>query len=317
MKNKATIIKLIFTVIGILLITACADELPQPYYGNGKDVAFSVSMAPTELAKTRASEGKVMTFVTDRSVGVVPLEGTLSDGKPLYLHCHESENENMPMSMESPAVNPSTRAEIVKNDNIYSSFKVWGYDDQNDAIFEGLSVYKSDTWVTTYMWPRNMDKFRFGAYAPGDAAGLGSMKVSYGGGMSFYYTVPDDITNQKDILAAYSNEYQGYDYQVVDMVFEHALAGIRFKFSNDDGKLDGYKIKSISLGKNSSGEGVMLNSGTFRFNVASGAWEWLNQEGGTSYELENSEYANYDSFYSGDDVLMVSLRMYHRVLAWK
>ena len=305
MKNNATIIKLIFTVIGMLLITACADDLPQQSYGNGKDVSFRVSMAPTELAKTRAFDGNMVSLITDRDVAVVPVEGTFDDGKPLYLHCSESDNENMPMSMESLPTNQGTRAELIKNENFYNSFKVWGYDDQNDAIFEGLNVYKTDTWVTSYMWPRNMDKFRFGAYAPGDAAGLGSMKVSYGGGMSFYYTLPNDITKQKDILAAYSNEYQGYDYQVVDMVFEHALAGIRFKFYNADGKLSDYVIKSISIGKNKAGEGVMMNSGTFQFNVGSGNWEWLNQEGGTYYELANSDYTNYDSYYSGNDILMV------------
>ena len=84
-------------------------------------------------------------------------------------------------------------------------------------------------------------KMRFYAYAPYSARGVSV--TSSKGGLQLDYTVPENVSNQSDLIYGTSAEYQA-DYRNPSLHFEHLLSCVTFSVSGD---CTAATLRSISL----------------------------------------------------------------------
>lgn len=173
-------------------------------------------------------------------------------GRPDSLYIH---------TVVSDRVSSESRGVPVASLSDYGSFGVFAH------LYSGAweqasptlsSPYMNDIKVTEgsdgiwnpqglYYWPAKGHNIRFFAYAPhGTAAYSGETG-------NITYTVPAEVTDQPDLLAACSGEYAGGDaHSAVPLAFRHILTAV--KFSTGDGMLPG-KITRITLrGVHGAGE---------------------------------------------------------------
>lgn len=177
----------------------------------------------------------------------------------------QSVNDQKAISFASPVVGLTTKAPtyglIEDKYPEEQGFSVWGWYSEEES-YDGVGVaYMTDVDVeyvntdhneeetpdfgawepeTPYFWPKN-GKLTFDAYSPSDIQGLEGCVVSCDDATGLTianYTVPTDLTKQFDVLyssRAYnknssigSTEEPFHNYEGVDIVFNHALAAIKF-----------------------------------------------------------------------------------------
>lgn len=131
-----------------------------------------------------------------------------------------------------------------------------------DFMYDVAVRQTSDVWTPdgTYFWPGGSRKLRFFAYAPYRGSGIVLSNKSTAGAPMFIYTVPANVADQKDILTASSDEFEGSRQSAVPLTFSHALTAVRFVVGD---KMLAGKISKISL------TGV-YGRGTYSF--ADGTW---------------------------------------------
>lgn len=229
-----------------LLLAGCHDDT-FPENGSRPDgIAFSVSTAGM---RATAADGK--TTRASRAVG----------GHAIYVSKVSASN----ISLHGSSV--TTRGEMVTDDNFYSSFHVMGYSFATDSDarpqkFLDTDVKKSDNWTATQLWPDagSYDHALFYALAPYDTKYLTGLTAKTDGSMpSFTYTVPENISGQKDLMAASQttggNRVGG---SAVSLKFYHLLTAVDVVLGQMP---DGVTVNSVSI------SGV-ADKGTF----ANSAW---------------------------------------------
>lgn len=178
---------------------------------------------------------------------------------------------------------PVTRSAPVSELSTYSSFHVLAYWKKGGTLVEeqfymdeDVTEQGSNLWssANTYYWPGTGHTFQFYAWAPVDAANLttpSSPTVT-----TLEYTVPDDVSEQKDILVATTAETAGNYNSTLPLSFRHICTAVKFTTGS---QMQPGTIKSVAL------KGVR-NSGTY--DMANDSWALNTETGDFSQSLDKS-----------------------------
>ena len=232
--------KSIVTVLGITLsalaavVTSCTnDEVIASAERHGGKVGFGFSVEQME------GDGAVNT----RAAAIVShvMEG--SGDSPVYLTTATTGYVNSRISGSSAA----TKGVSIENAaSFYDNFGlfIYEYDATSnwDAVkstanpnMDNQKLSQSSGWITDKYWPGNQKKLTFFAYAPHSEEYTSVSVSNTTGAPTLSYTVPDDVSKQKDLLVTkHSEEHptqdiEGNKNQVVNMAFYHALTAVQFK----------------------------------------------------------------------------------------
>lgn len=233
----------------LLLFSCSGDDLADYGSANGgkhsDNICFSISAADKAMAKgasladssKAAGEYTAARFVmrspdTDDTLCV---QTVISDG----INATPFEDGT-----------PATRGVPVTSLDTYGSFHVQAHCTDNGTpvsqFYMDDNATNSDgtVWSTSQVryWPGENRTLQFFAWAPADAAFTatpGSPEST-----TFKYTVPDNATDQKDIVVATTDRYDGDHEQQVPLTFKHILTAVKFEFGS---QMQPGKIKSVAL----------------------------------------------------------------------
>ncbi|WP_262280308.1 fimbrillin family protein [Hallella absiana] len=217
MKRSSSFLSLLISIFIVQLLSGCRDDA---FLDSGKQkggIAFDVSTAAMTATATDGTTTRANHTVEGHAVYVSKVSAS-----DISLH-------------RTGSTSATTRGEMVKDDNFYDSFHVMGYsfvsdNDVQPKLFLNEDVKKSNNWTVSELWPDedSYDHAQFYALAPYDTQQITNLTAQADGSMpSFTYTVPTDISEQKDLLAAVqtvgSNRVAG---TAVDMKFYHLLTAV-------------------------------------------------------------------------------------------
>ena len=233
----------------LLLFSCSGDDLADYGSANGgkhsDNICFSISAADKAMAKgasladssKAAGEYTAARFVmrspdTDDTLCV---QTVISDGINVT-------------SFEGGAA--ATRGVPVTSLETYGSFHVQAHCTDNGAPVSQFYMDDNATnpdgtvWSTSQVryWPGENRTLQFFAWAPANAAFTatpGSPEST-----TFEYTVPDNATDQKDIVVATTDPYVGNYEQQVPLTFKHILTAVKFEFGS---QMQPGTIKSVAL----------------------------------------------------------------------
>lgn len=299
--------KSIVTVLGITLsalaavVTSCTnDEVIASAERHGGKVAFGFSVEQME------GDGAVNT----RAAAIVSQVMDGSGDSPVYLTTATTGYVNSRISGSSAA----TKGVSIENaESFYDNFGlfIYEYDATSnwDAVkstanpnMDNQKLSQSSGWITDKYWPGNQKKLTFFAYAPHSEEYTSVSVSNTTGAPTLSYTVPDDVSKQKDLLVTkHSEEHptqdiEGNKNQVVNMAFYHALTAVQFKIG---GTMAPCTIKEIKV------ENV-YNNGTYNFSDAS----WTGQSTTATYTISPNYVVSSNSgrnniFTNTSDMLML------------
>ena len=298
--------KSIVTVFGITLsalaavVTSCTnDEVIASAERHGGKVGFGFSVEQME------GDGAVNT----RAAAIVSQVMEGSGDSPVYLTTATTGYVNSRISGSSAA----TKGVSVETNTFYDNFGLFIYEYDANSNWANQSsltpnvnnqkMRKSSGWITDKYWPGNQKRLTFFAYAPHSDNLSTYLTVNpTTGAPTLSYTVPDNVSDQKDLLVTKHSEthptqdIQGDKNQVVNMAFYHALTAVQFKIG---GKMAPCTIKKITV------EGVN-SKGTYNFSDAS----WTGQSTTATYTISPNYVVSSNSgrnniFTNTSDMLML------------
>lgn len=226
------------TVIGLAATSCSQDELTGNRGLNGNAVKFSIvaSSTPAEdTPETRALNAD------DTPVMLLAPGGQ----DTLYLHPWVTENCAAP---SAPQKKGTTRGVPVEDEHEFESvcenFGVTAYTQDGKPFMqdEKISKVSNGVWSPdeTYFWPAEAS-LDFYAHAP---YGNTTMTITNNKEITFNYTVPNQATEQPDIMFAHvTASKETFPGSTVSLTFRHALAGVKFVAKD----VTNCTIKSITL----------------------------------------------------------------------
>ena len=143
-----------------------------------------------------------------------------------------------------------TRGTPVTAEAFYDNFHVLTVRDQESSFFMDEDVTNTNgSWTmdNTYYWPGEGHSLQFYAWAPKDAF---TQIPTSPKNLKFEYTVPEEATEQQDLVVA--NENRDGDFkQAVSLGFKHICTAVKFVVGDE---MQAGTIKSVALKgvKNSS-----------------------------------------------------------------
>ena len=183
--------------------------------------------------------------------------------------------------------------------------------DQNDGagnystlINSQAVTYTNSLWKTSsdYYWSGTPNKtINFYAYFPTSIFNL-IPHSSAGSTPAFSYTIPDNVTNQIDIITATSINVPGNTVVPTSLTFKHIFAAIQFSVGS--GGIGSGIITSISIGS-------VANSGTYTFGSG-----WSNVTGSKTFTISQSKTiagTSGEDIYSGNYTLMMVPQAYNNI----
>ena len=220
-----------------LLLGSCSpDDILSVPNGNGRirfDVGVSqsqdVTVTPMNGSATRSAEPL---FLPTSSIEMH------SGDMTMYANC--ASNADIPM--HNIVREKTTRGTEINTSNFYNSFGLFGYfyDSDKSWTTDGSSLrpessmndlqitQSASSWTTSVYWPGSTKKSTFFAYAPHNCEGV-SWASPITGAPNMTYTVPQNVSDQKDLLVAKSTEDISCDGKTsVALTFKHALSAIKF-----------------------------------------------------------------------------------------
>lgn len=275
--------KSIVTVLGITLsalaavVTSCTnDEVIASAERHGGKVGFGFSVEQME------GDGAVNT----RAAAIVSQVMEGSGDSPVYLTTATTGYVNSRISGSSAA----TKGVSIENaESFYDNFGLFIYEYDASSNWDDVKstanpnmdnqkLSQSSGWITDKYWPGNQKRLTFFAYAPhSDNLSTNLTVNATKGAPTLSYTVPDNVSDQKDLLVTKHSEthptqdIKGDENQVVNMAFYHALTAVQFKIG---GTMAPCTIKKITV------EGVN-SKGTYNFSDAS----WTRQSTTATYTI--------------------------------
>lgn len=245
-------------VSGSICLSSCEDDMDRP--SPSSHMSFTSEICSSWTPSTRST-----TTDADAPQGTVTaLQG---GSTPLYLHTLYTDSIASPSSDSHCDTTILTRATPIKNDNMYDCFGISAYsytgswdESKTPNYFYNATATRSGndyTLSSTYYWPGATYKMKFFAYAPKDNRQYILSGSAQAGFPTISVTIPGDVSDQKDLLVAKTEELDGNANTAVPLTFNHALTAIRFVCGDD---MQGGTVKSVSL-KNVYSEGT-YNMGT-------------------------------------------------------
>ena len=196
-----------------------------------------------------------------------------------------------------------SRGTTVGKDDI-ESFRLYAYQFHNNTdpfcSINGELVYPTDNddWRTdeTYYWPDKSRTLQFIAHAPADDDNLKLVNdwESDPQEIYYYYSCPQDVRKQKDILFAFTNQRVNYGgpSQRVPLWFTHILANVRDAIKGTDAT----GIESVTI-KGIYGEGM--------YYPAWNNWHLYGYNGQPAYTTHYTVTISPDGRISDDQLMMV------------
>ena len=229
-----------------LLVLSCSDDIiesSKDRVGKHSDnICFGISPADEDWTKGSAGTGSASVKDTEyyvlraeNSSDTLCLRATVTDGISVSAFGNDA---------------PETRSAPVISLETYGSFRVQAHCTDAgvpvdvfymDDVADNLNA---DVWSTrnVYYWPGADRTLRFFAWAPVDAAFTSvpeSPKNTVLG-----YKVPQDVSDQKDVVVAVTSDIPGNSNTEVPLVFRHICSAIRFEFGSE---MQPGTIKSVAL----------------------------------------------------------------------
>ena len=117
----------------------------------------------------------------------------------------------------------------------YQFGDAWSSTHKPNFMYNEKVTRISDTWQTNsvYLWPGGNYNLRFFAYAPYNVSGLTLPASSSTGVPVLSFTVPTDLSAQKELLVADTGTITGRYKDAIELDFYHPLSLVRFKLSAD------------------------------------------------------------------------------------
>ena len=283
------------------LAASCTDEemFQRPDTGNG--IAFLPSIANKgwsagDSTQTRAAVPAYRHSVTELR--------NAQGGRSLYLHTTETDSIAAPAAPDTARI--ATRGALVTTttafEEQYGSFGVlaWAYqgewsDTQEPNYIDNAEATSSGStygFNPPYFWPGEAYNMAFFAYAPYDKDE--TIFSEKRGAPTLTYSVPTDITEQKDLLAYWIKEIDEKNKrETIDLNFSHLCTAVKFKVG------EGLEnaITSISI-KNVHGSGT--------YSVADGKWTPTGEANGTYTLNVNPENTPQDTeLTTGENIFMM------------
>ncbi len=254
--------KFIVAIAIVFTFTACADYLnnSNTKTGNARiGLPGGVSILNSEInsAKSRAID-----------IPEIHNNPTSEDERPLY--CRYTTTPGIITNRNNHNM-VNTRGTSITTNNFYDSYSLYSYvypstttwaattqtsGSAYDETYFDEEVKMSKSWMTNEFWPSEEEKCAFFAYAPYHAKGLS--KFTTNNWPSFHYSVPTEITEQKDLLvtknqvpastSAYGNiDISGGFNKPDSITFDHACTAIRFAIGDQmaPGVIKKIKINNV------------------------------------------------------------------------
>ena len=138
--------------------------------------------------------------------------------------------------------------------------------DDEFYINDNVTIQNDNIWSTAlmYFWPGTGRTLDFYAWAPADAGDYGLTAPLNPNETTLAYTVPSDVTEQKDISVATATGIPGDSYNAVPLTFNHIFTAVRFVIGD---QMQPGTIKSVALSR-------VYNSGTYNMAAAEGSNPW-------------------------------------------
>lgn len=177
----------------------------------------------------------------------------------VYLHTqvidefqYDEANSSVPVS-RSTMINSAE--ELYDNIAVSAYCYMGEYDPEEHTptyFYNERAIRTGDSYKLTknFMWPGQGQTMRFAAYAPVDPAMVNPNVTGpwfeFNGEKSLaaVVTIPEDVTQQKDLLIATTDDISADEQQPVNLNFKHALTAVRFEVGDD--MLD-YRITRIMI----------------------------------------------------------------------
>ena len=208
LSGKGLIPLLIFSLI-ILFFVSCIEDNNILDNGGNRQLEFSVKTCNWNSSNSSSSDYKSVSRAT-------PISGNVFDTSKSF----------------------NVIADVNKGDS-------WFTEVNNETVSYST---ENNIWQTSavHYWPRAESTVDFYAYYPTSISG--SITHTSGSAPVLSYTVPDNATDQIDILASSKTGVTGDSYNQTSVDFKHILAAVQFK-SGSTGLPDGtgavLKIKNI------------------------------------------------------------------------
>lgn len=239
-------------LLGLFSLSSCeADEKEMDDTLKSKTISFSAKAS--SRATTKASDGYLV-LRGENPADTLCLTPVVTDG--IVLSSDTTDRT-------------TTKAAPVGSANFYDRLKIWGIrtstaDNTQDLYIDDILTGTIDDAVwdyesnNTYFWPGAEYTLRFFSYAPLDATGLTPPTLP--GETTFDYTVPNEVSEQKDIVVATIGETAG-DAATgpLSLQFSHIASAIRFEMGDD--LIETGTIQSVTL------KGI-AGMGTYDINAA-------------------------------------------------
>lgn len=248
-------------LLSCLLLFSCNNDDYPMENESGKvseNICFGISSDETSQTRSVSGIGNedgrtVSRFVlrSENSADTLCVRATVSDGIV------------SPVFVKDKAV---TRGTPITSLDTYGNFRVLAYWQKGGNLQQQFFMNETATnngnnvWSTEniYYWPGTDHTLQFYAYAPVDA-GFTAPTTSADAILA-NYTVPTDVTQQKDIVVATTTELAGSNNRAVPLNFKHICTAVRFVVGSE---IQLGTITSITL------KGV---KGSGSYNMASSQW---------------------------------------------
>ncbi|MBQ7018997.1 MAG: fimbrillin family protein [Bacteroidales bacterium] len=269
---------IIFSIIILAALSSCEKDEGLDVPTMSKHIGYEVSLKDGfRQGKTKSG----LNAASELSVCIDEVNGKLRE-KSLFLHTETEGWKNDTLK---------TKGSILSS---LSGFGIsaWLYKDNYEAgkpYFENdKHSFAGNTVTTGRYWPQKDEGYslRFYAYAPLGIVELPPTSGWTDGVPSFNYTVPDNISEQGDLLVASSNVESSAFGNTIQMDFGHALTAVQFMV---DDELTDFTINSITISR-------VKKSGTYTYAYSENGdgisgtqthdnGDWTEQDGNGTFTL--------------------------------
>ena len=249
--------------IGLAVASCSQDEFTSNQGVNSNAVSFGIIASSTPAGDTPETRA----LNADNTPVMLLAPGGQDT---LYLHQWVTDSCSAPSTPEKKGTTRGVPVDEENFESAYESFGVTAYTDngllfmQNEKISKASSIglWSSDE---TYFWPADAT-LDFYAYAPYSNK---PMTITDNKEITFNYTVPDEATDQPDIMFAHKAcSKETSEGGTVPLKFKHALAGVKFVAKD----VTNCTVKSIIL-KNLCGKGSCT------YNTVTKTFTWKLEDG--------------------------------------
>lgn len=251
MNNKKISTKFAAAAAVALWMTACSENIETRSDDSTQNISIGVSVHQgwNDATPKKSAPQATRAAQSGEQQAVTKADGTIGQ-QDVFLWCDELNGiSGKGLEVE---VSASTQGDEATRGKLMTG--TLGNDAANEKFHKTFSIYgekapggRTATWRHDNEWSLSSsftwgdfdtDNYDFYAIAPADAA------VSNASETGFTYTVPQNATNQHDLMVGLATAKRSDRHMWFD--FNHALSAVKFKIGNDGFK-SGFSFKKIEI----------------------------------------------------------------------